>query len=167
MSTATLPLPAPAPVPESGRSKPRWVGGWILAVVGTLVLLSAGGLFAAHFAGRDDDGYYSWSTFRVAGPGNAVASQKLDLANLGAAENLVSDVIGRVRIEATSASERPVFVGIAPQARVDRYLDGVARSEVTDVDDGGRVDAVALPGTRRPAPPAGETFWDASATGRG
>jgi hypothetical protein len=165
MSTATL--PSATPTPRTRRRQPGRIGGWVLIGLGVLVLMTGGGMFAAHFAGRDADGYFSSPDARVAAPGYAVASQQLDLADLGAAENLVSDVVGRVRVEATSARERPVFVGIAPQGRVDRYLDGVSRSEVTDVHDNGHVEAVALPGDRRPAPPAEQGFWAASATGTG
>jgi hypothetical protein len=165
MNAATL--PAATSVPQPRRSEARGIFGWALLALAALLSLGGAGLMAVQLAGRDGDGYFSSPTARVVAPGYAISSQELDLADLGSAEGAVSDVIGRVRLEAEGAGARPVFVGIAPQADVDRYLDGVAHSEVTDVDGDDDVAYAAHRGTAPAGAPGAQTFWDASVTGSG
>ena len=71
----------------------------------------------------------------------------------------------RLQVSATEAGGKPVFVGVARAADVDRYLAGVATDRVTDVDvlpfgidrqrRAGRAAAFGTPGTQR--------FWVAHA----
>lgn len=64
--------------------------------------------------------------------------------------------------------ERAVFVGIAPEADIDRYLVGVAYAEVTDLDEDARaVTTREVKATARPAPPGDQPFWTASIQGTG
>jgi hypothetical protein len=75
-----------------------------------------------------------------------------------------NDLVGTVRIR--SRSDRPVFVGIGPEADVRRYLAGVAHDVVGDLrDDPGDYDR--NPGGAPTAPPDKQTFWAASVTGSG
>lgn len=74
------------------------------------------------------------------------------------------DLLGTVRLRVTAP--RPVFVGIAPESDVERYLGGVARAQ------GSQFDAQSAHFTVRPggppsSPPAAQGFWRASATGAG
>ena len=73
-----------------------------------------------------------------------------------------TDFFGTVRIR--SESERPVFVGIAREADVAEYLDGVAHAVVTEIDE---AEYSVRPGGAPEGRPADETFWAASATGAG
>lgn len=71
-------------------------------------------------------------------------------------------------VEATGAGGRPVFVGIAHKSDVDRYLARSAHDEVTDFDvDPFKAEYRRSPGDDRPAAPAVQTFWLASAQGDG
>ena len=71
--------------------------------------------------------------------------------------------MGTVRIR--SESERPVFVGIAREADVAEYLDGVAHAVVTEI--GRKPEYSERRGGAPEGPPADQTFWAASATGAG
>ena len=73
-----------------------------------------------------------------------------------------------VRITATTlGADQAVFIGIAPQSDLDRYLADVAHDRVTRIDNGepvyrrqgNTVDPVATP--------AEQTFWVAQAAGAG
>jgi hypothetical protein len=61
-----------------------------------------------------------------------------------------------------------VFLGIARQSDVDRYLAGVHRTEVTDLRwSPFRAEYRDVAGTRAPQPPEEQTFWVASSSGAG
>jgi hypothetical protein len=148
---------------RSGGSTGLKVGGWILAILGALILIVGVALVVIHLTQRDSDGYYTSSSKRVAAPGYAITAEALHIGDL---PDVVSDVVGRVRVSATSSNGQPLFVGIGPQSDVDRYLGGVARSQVTDINDG-TVEYERHAGRAPAGPPGRERFWDASASGRG
>jgi Domain of unknown function (DUF4389) len=165
----TTPQPQPASAPRTSA------GAVVLIVIGALVgllacglLLGGAGLVGAHLFARDADGYYSSRAETVRSAGAAVTGEGLQLGDLRAgAGDWVADVVhGRVRVRADALGSRPVFVGIARQDDVDRYLAGVPHDAVTDVS-GSRVTYAPHPGARRPAAPAGQGFWEASASGTG
>ena len=148
----------------------------LLLVFGSLIALLGLGLtiagvigLIAYGSGRDSDGYFTTSTERFLTRGNALASEEVDLGSEGDAAGPVSaGDLARVRVRASTLPARPIFIGIGPRDDVERYLAGVAYDEVVDVDfDPFRVTYRARPGTRLPASPAEQTFWDASATGAG
>jgi hypothetical protein len=63
-------------------------------------------------------------------------------------------------------SDQPVFLGVARAADVDAYLNGVAYDEVRDLRlRPYRVETARHSGDVFAAPPGGESFWLASATG--
>ncbi len=83
------------------------------------------------------------------------------------------DWLGDVRIRGQSANlNLPLFIGIARKDAVDRYLAGVAHSEVVDVN-GNPFGTTYRPSYRpqsggKPAiPPSRATFWAARVAGRG
>jgi hypothetical protein len=144
-----------------GGSTALRIGGWILAGLGGLLVLSGIALVVIHLTQRDNDGYYTSSTKEVAAPGYAVTAEGLDISDL---PSVTSDVLGRVRVTATSRNGQPLFVGIATQKAVNGYLAGVARSEVTDVNP---VEYRAHTGRAPAGPPARQSFWRSSRSGRG
>jgi len=113
---------------------------------------------------RDASGGFSASLAPVRTSGYAVVVP--DLADLidrhGAAGILGS---GRIRISARS-STGPLVIAVAGAGAVSRYLDGVARSELSGVgfSDGSQpVDVVDVAGTAVPAPTAQQLFWASTA----
>lgn len=152
---------APKASGGGGRGTALRIGGWILAGLGGLLVLSAVALVVVHLTQRGKDGYYTSSTSRVAAPGYAVTAERLHIGDL---PSVASDVVGRVRVSARSSNGQAIFVGIAPQNAVNGYLAGVARSEVTDVN-GNTVTYKTHAGTAPPGTPARESFWQSASSG--
>ena len=145
----------------SGGGSGLRIGGWILAGIGGLLVLVAVALVVVHLTQRDKNGYFTSSTVQVAAPGYAVTSEALHIGNL---PSVVSDVVGRVRISARSSNGQALFVGIASQNAVNSYLGGVARSEVTDVNDS-TVKYKQQPGGAPAGAPARQGFWQSASSG--
>jgi hypothetical protein len=148
-------------------------------VLGALVALLAAGLlaaaatlgWAAAAARRDANGYVTMPAGRYRTIAVALTSQSVDLgANPGPADWAVSRR-SPAALRVRCASERPhraVFIGIAPAGDVDAYLAGVAHDEIARVRFRPfSVEYRGQPGARRPAPPAAQRFWSASASGTG
>jgi hypothetical protein len=131
--------------------------------LGALLLVAGIALVVVHLTQRDKDGYYTSSTKQVSSTGYAITAEGLHLGDL---PSEASDVIGRLRVTATSSNGRALFVGIARQHAVDGYLAGVARSEVTDVS-GSAVTYKAHAGGAPVGPPGREGFWQSDNSGSG
>ena len=156
---------------------PRRSGGRIASIVaGSIAAVLAIGLIAAGAVAlwgdseKDDQGYLSTGKDRYAASTYALASDNLDIDLDGAGWIMDRDDLGNVRLKVESSAGKPVFVGIARTSDVSDYLRGTSHTEVTDVDyspfhasyrdrDRG--------GDRRPALPADQDFWAASAHGSG
>jgi hypothetical protein len=155
--------------PSRGGRGP--VGRIVLIVVGTIagvisLGLLAGGcaLVAVDQTQRDGDGFLMSPTKDLTTSTYAIVSERADIETDGA-EWALDTFLGTVRIR--SESERSVFVGIAPAAEADGYLDGVEHDVVTDLDSGGDPEYTLQPGGAPSAAPGTETFWVASASGAG
>jgi len=149
----------------------RWTGGRVAALVsgiliallGLALVLGGIGLLIVHGTTRDDDGYYTTGTERLSTGSHALAVEDVDLGS-DPVGSLPEDVLGRVRIRAERPAGQPVFVGIARDEDLDAYLKGVRTAEVTDLDP---PEYDVRPGGAPRRPPGAETFWVASAEGRG
>ena len=103
---------------------------------------------------------------QVSSDGYAVTTEGIDLADLDDGGGwLVEQGLGRVRIRATSRTDA-IFVGIAREAQVDRYLSGVAHDELRDVRPGANLYRSREGGAAAVAP-ADAGIWEASASGDG
>lgn len=164
----TAPSPASGAVdaaPPSGRG----AGGVALLVVGSIAALLAFALLAGGCAAvvvdqvqRDDDGFLMSPTEDFSTATYAIASENADV-DLDGPDWATTDFVGTVRIR--SESERPVFVGIAREADVAEYLDGVEHAVVTEI--GREPQYSERQGGAPEGPPADQPFWAASATGAG
>ncbi len=163
--------PAPAPASEAVEGAPGAGGGAgrvALLVVGSIAALVAFALLVGGCAAvvvdqtqRDDDGFLMTPSEDFSTATYAIVSENADL-DLDGPDWATTDFFGRVRIR--SESERPVFVGIGREADVAEYLDGVAHSVVTEIDE---AEYSERRGGSPEGRPADETFWAASATGTG
>jgi hypothetical protein len=132
--------------------------GAVLAL-GGLAAGAAGGLLFGVFGsdGTVASGSHPISTSRA-----ALVSSVADLSDVSD----VDDLVGEPRIELT-ARGTGVFVGIGPAAQVERYLASVPVAEVTDFEiDPFKLERRPRAGSKRPAPPASQSFWVAQGTGR-
>jgi hypothetical protein len=159
MTTAIAP-PPPARTP--GRIA-AVIGGALIALVAATLILAGSLLLWADLTQRGSDGWLvsPWRHFNT--PTHALTAEGLDLGDLPADW---APGLGDVRVRARAIDGRPVFVGIAPEARVDAYLRGVNHAEVTDVHRHG-YDVTVRSGSRVPAAPADAAIWSAQASGAG
>ncbi len=149
---------------KSPRNYVLIVVGTIVGLIGLALLAGGGTLLWANQTQRDDDGYVTSRTVIVADDGRAIATENLDLGDLPGGSGRWADL----RIRATGAGGRPVFVGIGPRDDVQRYLADVQHAELTDVDlDPFRPTYRQRTGTRTPAPPDTQGFWVARGLGSG
>jgi hypothetical protein len=155
----------------------RRSGGRIASiVVGAVAALLAIGFVAAGAlllwgdSRKDDQGYLSTSQDRYAASTYALASTNLDVDLDGAGWIMDRDDLGNVRLAVESRAGEPVFVGIARTSDVSDYLSGTSYTSVTDVDYSPFHASYRdhdHSGDRRPALPADQSFWAASAHGSG
>ncbi|HEX6391470.1 MAG TPA: hypothetical protein VFZ89_18545 [Solirubrobacteraceae bacterium] len=144
---------------RSGLALPRT----ILGAIAALCLLAGGALLAIDAGKRDDDGYFSASLVSVSSTGYAVTSDKLDLGD----DDAVEDVLDRVRVRASSDTGTPLFVGVARQRDLRAYLAGVARTRVSDVRDDHTPVTHDVSGGPLRTSPRTQPFWQATASGAG
>jgi hypothetical protein len=160
-------------VPDT-TPQPRGAARTISVIAGALVaflaigLIIAGGVVLWVNGKKDHAGYVSTKSERFSTGAYAIATNNLD-ANIDAPHWIVnSDHYGKIRLKVTPRSDKPVFVGIAPTRSVERYLASTAHDQVTDVSyPHFRASYDYYPGGRRPASPAAQRFWVASAHGAG
>jgi len=155
--------------PAGPRS--NWTAGRVIGMVFTsiggligLALLVGGiAVLAAYAFGRDDDGYFKSDRKQLDSATYAITTEDIDLG-VDEADWAPDEVLGTVRVRVEG--DRPVFVGIGPDADVDRYLGDVARDELIDFH--GDDPELALHEGRAPrTPPAEQDFWVAEAQGPG
>jgi hypothetical protein len=120
----------------------KWTGGRIaMVVVGGLLALVAlclliGGAYGLwlHTTQRSD-GYVMTSSERFTTGSYALATRTLRISSDVPSFLYGRDWLGDVRIRGESANPaRPLFIGIARKDDVDRYLAGVAHSDVVDIN---------------------------------
>src|SRR3954468_16089833 len=144
--------------------------GSVCALVGLALLAGGGVLGWAVATQRDDAGYFTTSSQRFHTRTAAITTRDIDLGTPGPDDWWAERDIATVRIRGASASSAPLFIGIARDDAVERYLAGVRHDEVTDVDyDPFRATYRVhnLGGTATATPPAAQRFWVARSTGIG
>jgi Domain of unknown function (DUF4389) len=148
------------------------VGAIVLLIVGSLLTLAGfglvtGGVAAASVAGRQGSGgFFTSSPALFAADSYAITTPNRPGFSGGDGPATLPFDIGQVRLRAEA--DRPIFIGIARQADVDRYLAGVHRTEVTDVRYSPfKADYRDISGIRTPDNPTRQTFWAESSAGSG
>jgi hypothetical protein len=151
-------------------SRPRVASVIVASFLGlaAFVSLAIGGVAVYGQSHKDDAGYLSTDTHRLATDRSAIATDDLDIDTIGSGWLVDTDSYGKVRVRAESNDGKPMFVGIARSSDVEDYLDGTDHATLTDVDfhpfDADYDDHRAA---RSPAPPAAQDIWAASAQGAG
>ena len=142
------------------------VVGILLSILGFTAL--AGGVATSVLGTAQGDGYFTSGSARLSVASHALTTPRLDAVGEGVPPRLPFD-IGTLRLRATPVEPgKDIFIGIAPQIDVERYLSDVHHSELLEVDSRPfRAEYRDIPGTSTPAPPAEQTFWNASASGTG
>jgi hypothetical protein len=117
-------------------------------------------------AAQGDDGFFTAPSTLFATDSYALTTPRtLEFVGEEETSELPFDV-GQIRLRAEG--EQAIFIGIAAQADVDRYLSGVHSTEVTDVRYGPfEAEYRDIPGDAVPEEPSRQTFWVESASGGG
>ena len=155
--------------PDAERSR-GGVGRIVLLVLGSIAAILSFALLAGGCAlvvidqtQRDADGYLMSPSRDFSTPTFAIVSERANI-DVEGAKWVVDKFLGTIRIR--SNSQRPVFIGIAPAADVDRYLLGTERDVVTGLDNT-NPSYSHRPGGAPTGPPSEQRFWVASAAGSG
>jgi Domain of unknown function (DUF4389) len=172
MSTATA-GDNPPPTTAANGSGSR-AGSVVLLILGSLMgllglaVLTAGTALAAVSASQSEEGFatpravFSVGSYAVTSPG-------IEIAGDAAIPTSLPFDIATFRLQATAADpDEAVFIGIAPRADVERYLESVHHSEVRDIDYRPfSVEYRDVQGTEEPERPDTQDFWIESASGEG
>ena len=143
------------------------IGGSIAALF-AVAFIAAGVLSLWGNSQEDDHGYLATGKDRYAASTYALATDNLDVDLDAAGWIMNRDELGKVRLEVESHDAKPVFIGIARTSEVSDYLRGTAYTSVTDVDYSPfQASYSDHDGGGRPALPADQSFWAASAHGSG
>jgi hypothetical protein len=158
----------------------RWTAGTIAMVAGGSLAALIGLLAIACGAyglwldtTQRSNGYVMTSSKRFATGGYALATRTLHVSADVPGFLYGRDWLGDVRIRGTSANPaRPLFIGIARKADVERYLANVAHSDVVDVSANPfgtnyRPAYRARSGGKPSTSPDQVRFWVARVQGRG
>jgi len=167
--------PTTAP-PQPTERKKTPIGAIVLVIAGAVICLLAllpvipgSFLLWARATQRDAEGFYSSPSGRLETTAHAITSDRIDIA-AGPGEGVYLDLgaLATIRLTVESTGEKPVFVGIASKADVDRYLRGVSRAEVDDMRFAPfAVTYRYVEGGAPSSPPARADIWAAAAEGPG
>ncbi len=142
------------------------MAGVLLSLLG-LALAAAGGAGLWLNSQRDGAGFLSTPTRSISSSAAAVTIEDVDLdIDRSTRFFLSSEDLGQVRVRVTTDAAAPVFVGIAPQADVDRWLAGRAHDEITGIDNSD-LRYQRRSGGSGVSPPSEQRFWSVSASGTG
>ncbi|HUX04459.1 MAG TPA: DUF4389 domain-containing protein [Acidimicrobiales bacterium] len=139
----------------------------MVLISGIAVGVGGGALVWANANQRDSAGYFSTPTEQFHSAGRALVSSVDFSMQPGPSSWISLNPLGTVRVRVSIAGAS-TFVGVARTAAVDRYLAGVAYDEVKSVSILPlRANYRWTSGSATPAPPTGQDFWAASASGTG
>ncbi len=144
------------------------VGG--VLILPALGLLAAGGALAFGYATqRDDDGYFDVTIDQLQTPTAAITGEDVKFAaDPGSPDWLIDAIDLDVRLRATALDpEQAIFIGIAPQRDLDRYLGDVAHDRVVRVVGTAPIYRQQGRGVATIPDPAEQDFWVATASGSG
>ncbi len=175
MDTAPVPPSAPSATPAPGAggpSAPRWTAGRVVAVVvGSVLVLGSLGLglggtalLVADRTMRDSGGFLMSGTQDFTTSAYAISTPNVEI-HTDLATDVPHALLGDAKVEATSRTDAPVFIGVARTADAEAYLRDVRHAVLVDWRDSPVLDTR---GTGAPTtPPTGEDFWVTQASGSG
>lgn len=137
----------------------------LLAIVGAFMIvvgLGVGGVGGSLAFLSGPDGVVSADAGRVSGNGYALVFNEFTINTVG--DPTTVRQFAEFELGATSRTGKDIFMGIAPAAQVNEYLELSARDVVSDLTDG-TARVVPIPGKSVPATPADQKFWTAQAQG--
>ena len=169
MTAATPDLAASTRGGDAGRVLLLAFGA-IVTLLGAAFLAAGGAMLWVDGTQRDEGGYLNSTTEQFLTRSYALTTDPLEV-HIGSARGWLvdEDVLGSIRLQAEGVDpDVGVFVGIARTSEVERYLAGVERDRLDDLElDPFRPTYVRESGGAPRGAPTEETFWAASASGPG
>jgi hypothetical protein len=155
----------------------------IILVIASIGLLIGGGFILAFDTGfKDSEGYYSTGSIPIESTSSAIITYPSDFQDDAVwYRNDSSQQIPNtpewywenhtlsIKVEASSViSNKPIFIGVAREADLNNYLQGVSYDKFEDFSmHPYKVRLTQITGDKLPAAPSQQTFWVASASGTG
>jgi hypothetical protein len=159
MHATELIIPAPAQ-----PTRTRRIAAVAVAVTALVFAVAGTAALAANVL-RDGNGYFNWPTETFTSGGYAIAVKTVDISS---APKWVFSNAGLDRVRVKAESDRPLFVGIARTADLDRYLRGSEHDDVSELTyDPFQVDYDHADGHAPGHAPGDESFWVKSTSGVG
>jgi hypothetical protein len=143
--------------------------GVVFALAGIALVTGAGFGLGVYTSQRDSSGFFSTPSQQVGSYGFALTAPDIN-GQLGARWERWIPTRGQATVRITGSSElsAPLFIGIAPTAKVSKYLSGVARDRIKSIDlSAGSVLYEHVDGSSIPAAPERQDFWVAKTAGTG
>jgi hypothetical protein len=145
--------------------------GIVFALAGLALVTSGGFVLGVYGTQRDDSGYFTSPDQDVGSYGFALTAPNIN-SQLGSRWERWVPGLTQATVKITGESllptPTPLFIGIAPTARVSKYLSGVPRDRISRIDlMAGSVEYAHVDGTTLPSAPGKESFWVAKAQGAG
>ena len=151
----------------TGRKITLAVFGALVALIGFGLIVGGGGLLWFYGTQQDADGFFTTPTWEMSSTGHAITSTGIDLVRPGPSDWWPEAGVATARIDIDAGTE-PLFVGIGDSDAVAGYLEGVARDEVTALDDSPpEVTYRRYEGGAPATVPGDEAIWVASTVGAG
>lgn len=148
--------------------------GAVLLAIGVVMSIAGAAALTAGILGSnvtqpaDSEGFFSTPTETFTTQSYALTSPTVGEITIHptGVQNLPFD-IATVRLNASSTDSN-VFIGIASKADIDRYLEGVERSEIANLQYFPfNVEYREISGTKAATSPAEQNFWVESSSGPG
>src|SRR4051794_36432736 len=138
------------------------VGAAVTGLIAFTLIIAGGLLLWANAHYKDADGFLSTGAQRFDSSEYAITTPSLQVGAGAPGFLIKADRYGEIRLETMAKGGRPLFVGVARTADVQRWLRGTSYSEVSNIDYAPfKATYAQHRGTRKPGPPARQTFWAA------
>jgi hypothetical protein len=143
--------------------------GIFLALAGVASVTSGGFVLGLYRHPSASSGFFTTADQAVGSNGFALTVPDINEQLAGRWERwLLSKAGATVRVTGASRLPAPIFIGVAPTARVSEYLSGVPRDRIIGIDlAGGSVQYDPVSGGVLPSPPTEQSFWLAEVSGTG
>jgi hypothetical protein len=139
------------------------VGASVTGLIAFALFLAGGLLLWANGHYKDADGYLSTGSQRFNSREYAITTPNLEVSAGAPGFMIKADRYGEIRLQTMAKGGKPLFVGVARTADVERWLRGTSFSGVSAIDYAPfKATYAEHHGTRKPGPPAKQRFWAAS-----
>ena len=143
----------------------------IVLLIGLGLIAGGGALLWSNTFLRDSEGYYSTRTVNIERDSYAVTTYPAHI-EFGPTWLFDWSQLVKVKLKATNNKDSGVFIGVAEEDDLFRYLNGVTYDEIRELDINRpfrppRINYREFPGGVLDTPPGEEGFWKASTDGKG